>query len=538
MEPWRSVYRRIARRFGQFLFLLWLAIVATFGLFVVNWSQPISLIQYGLIAFFSFTFAFAMAKRIFSIVLRPAIPPRLERLSRQPTVAVLYTTMNDVVETCLRSLHQTYPCDVYILDDSSDPEKAARVRQLAAAQGFTVVQRGHRRGFKAGALNHWLSSYGARYDYFALLDADSYLPPDWVAEALLFAEHADNLDVAIFQGLIDIWNLDTRFTRALAPMHRLSQDEWEKKLANYLDAITCYGHNALFRIRPLLELGGFDERYVSEDFATAVRLADRGHRTVFVPLRTYEALPENVRGFVKRQNKWTRGAMEFLHFVPPARIGLLRKLLLLMIPLGHLAYIAVMAAMVLAIFGRVSSPNAFAAFGENLLADPILYLWSIPLFRFLIVLSACSFVVTAIKLIQVRLSYAKFWVGNLLSKAVGSIMLPHEVRSILTYLVDKTRRFSVTPKDEPPLALSEILRLSAGSIAITLVLLGGIVFVNPVGAYYNILWFGSFALSPLIMYHFSGPGSRLLSWGPESALGTFHRHQFRTSREPHLNRFY
>jgi len=416
--------------------------------------------------------------------------------------------MNDVVPECLRSMKQDYPCTYFILDDSTESAKRTLVDSISHTEGFKVIRRNNRKGFKAGAINNWLKIYGKQYDYFVLLDADSLLPKNWVEEILMFAEHPGNSNIAIFQGLINIWNTDNLFCKTLAPMHGLSQDEWEKKTANYLNAVVCYGHNALFRTSSIIKVNGFVEKYVSEDFATAVCLVEQGYETVFVPLHSYEALPENIRGFIKRQNKWTRGAMEFLHFVPHSKVTNSQKLLLLMIPLSHFAYVAVMTAMFLAIYGRISSMRAFTAFSQNLLAAPLEYLWSIPLFRFLIMLTILSFSITTIKLCQIRLGYPTFWKANTLSKTIGSIMLPYEVWSMGVYLVDKKRRFGVTPKDETPLTFQEVIRVCIGTIAITVLLALGIIIANPVAIYYNIFWFSSFAISPPILYYFSGCRSR------------------------------
>ncbi|HYS74133.1 MAG TPA: glycosyltransferase family 2 protein, partial [Thermoplasmata archaeon] len=497
--------RRWGRRFFGVVVAVWLGTVAAFGAIAVNWYLHVSLAQFALMVVFLFSFAFVFTKRLLSLFLSPYELPSLERLPRQPKVAILYATMNDVVPECVRAIRQTYPCDVFVLDDSSDPEKRAIVEHLAADMHFRILHRPNRKAFKAGAINAWLRERGSAYDYFVLLDADSALPPDWVERALRYAEHPDNADLAIFQGMVNIWNTDRPFPGALAPAHVLSRDEWERKLAGYLGTVVCYGHNVLLRTAPVIEVGGFDERYVSEDFATAIRLANAGYGSAFVPLHSWEAMPENVRGFIKRQNKWTRGSMEFFSFVPPAKISLSKKIVLLMIPFGHLAYVAIFAAILIAVFGRYSSFNQFLAFGQNLVSAPIEYIWSIPLFRFIILLSAVTSVFTLAKILQVRLRFVDFYRARNLSRAVGAIMLPHEVRSMIMYLVDRKRRFPVTPKDEPPMTMREILHMGRGTVAMIGLLSVGLLLINPVGLYYNLLWLVPFYLSPLVIHHYCGP---------------------------------
>lgn len=507
MEGRAEAERRFAKRFFTLVTGLWLGTLAIFASTTVDFGSWISVLQFGLMTVFLFSFAFVFSKRLVSLVVKPYRLPRLDPIARQPTVAVLYTTMNDVVPECVAAIRQTQPVDVFLLDDSSDPYKRAAVEGLASERGFRVLRRSERKGFKAGAINQWLSLYGAAYDYFVVLDADSILPPDWVAETLKYAEHPDNADLAIFQGMINIWNTDKPFPRALAPTQVLGQDEWERKLSGYLGAVLCYGHNVMFRTSHVLAVGGFDEAYVSEDFATAVRLASAGYGSTFVPLHTWEALPENVRGFVKRQAKWTRGSMEFWSFVPPANLPWWKKLLLYMTPWNHIAYVAIMAAMVAAVFGRASTFGAFLAFGANLLTAPIAYIWSINLFRFIIVMTLITSAFTIAKLVQVRLGFWKFYRARTLSKAIGAIMLPHELRAMILYALDRRRKFPVTPKDEPPMTMREILHVGRGTIGLVVVMALGLTIWNPVGLWYNVLWFASFITAPLVLYYYCGPFS-------------------------------
>jgi cellulose synthase/poly-beta-1,6-N-acetylglucosamine synthase-like glycosyltransferase len=521
--------RRFARRFFALVLGIWLVTVAVFAATTVNFGSWISLVQFSLMVFFLFSFSIVFSKRVVSLVVKPYPLPRLDAIARQPRVAILYTTMNDVVPECVNAIRQTYPVDVFMLDDSSDPYKRAIVDDLARVHGFRTLRRAERKGFKAGAINQWLSLHGSDYDYFVLLDADSVLPTDWVAETLKYAEHPDNAHLAIFQGMINIWNTDKPFPRALAAGSLLGQDEWERRVSGYLGAVFCYGHNVLIRTRPVLETGGFVEDFVSEDFATAVRLASSGFGSVFVPLHTWEAMPENVRGFVRRQTKWTRGSMEFWSFVPPARVPWYKKILLYTTPMNHVAYIAIMAAMVAAVFGRISSFGAFLAFGQNLVTAPILYIWSISLFRFIIVLSLITSVFTFAKLAQVHLGFWKYYRARTLSKAIGAIMLPHEVRAMIMYLVDPRRKFPVTPKDEPPMTMREILHIGRGTVALVAAMGLGLTLWNPVGLWYNALWFVSFLTAPLVLYYYCGPFTRSAYAGDRTARELLADPRLRTS---------
>jgi len=482
---------------------IFVSLDAALALFVINWSRLVSVVMFVFLVFFNFSFSLLLAKRILSLIVRPYRLRSLQRLTSKPKVAILYATMNDVVPECLSEIWQTYPVDVYVLDDSTKQGKRNTIEAIAKEKGFTVVRREDRRGFKAGAINNWIENHDKNYDYIVLLDSDSYLPPDWVEDALKYAEHPSNSQVSVFQGLVNIWNLDNRFVKTLAPLHVLGQDVWERRLANHLDAVFCYGHNVLLRMSHVLEVGGFVEGYVSEDFATAVKLGEKGYKSRFIPIHTYEAMPENIRGFIKRQNKWTRGSMEFLTFAQGPKLSVLQRLLLLQTPLGHFAYVVIMITMFLTIFGYYSTTTHLIAFAMNLWASNIFYILSIPLFQYVIVTSIVSGVILRLKLYQLGVSNMAFLRYQLLSKAIGAIMLPHEVKSILKYLVNRKLVFSVTPKSETALSFKETLAISKATILIIVLLVIGLVYMNPLGVFYNVTWLAPLCVSPLVIYFFS-----------------------------------
>ncbi len=494
------------RRFFYALFGAYLAaLVGGMGLFVIQWSHPASVALFAVLSALFVGSAYGLARQTVALVSRRGELPALADSPAGRRVAVLYTTMNDVVPECLRAIHQDYPVDVFVLDDSSQPEARATVDAIAQERGFSVVRRTERRGFKAGAINDWSATWGSRYDYVVLLDSDSFLPADWVRQALRYAEHPANSRVAIFQGRINIWNFDTRFVQTLAPMARVGQFVWESGLANALDTVFCYGHNALIRSSAVAEIGGFVEGYVSEDFATAVALADRDWHSRFVPLHTYEAMPENVRGFIKRQNKWTRGAMEFLEFSRRSRIGPARKFHLLQTPWSHFTNLALPLGMLLTVYGFASTPASALSFLTRFAHDPLGTYWSIPLFRYLTVVGVLATIPTVLVYRAAGVGWGTYWRHRWLSAAVSAVSLPYEAISIAAYMARRIRSIPVTPKSEAPLRLREVIRIARYSLVLEGALLIGSVWINPLASVFNALWLVPMILAPLIILRFSGP---------------------------------
>ncbi|TLZ74103.1 MAG: hypothetical protein E6K06_01530 [Methanobacteriota archaeon] len=138
---------------------------------------------------------------------------------------------------------------------------------------------------------------------------------------------------------------------------------------------------------------------------------------------------------------------------------------------------------------------------------------------------------------QVRLKLFDFYRARTLSRAIGAIMLPHEVRSMIMYLVDRTRRFPVTPKDEPPMSMREILFMGRGTVALIGLMSFGLLLVNPVGLYYNILWLAPFVTSPIVLHHYCGPHTRPKSYANGGMKDLLADPRLATSVDRPLNRW-
>jgi GT2 family glycosyltransferase len=489
-------------------------LVGGLGFFVIRWDHPSSVALFAVLSALFVGSAYGATRQVVALVGRKAELPALGEFATRPKVAILYTTMNDVVGECLLAIRQDYPVDVFVLDDSTDPSVRSEVDRIATERGYRVLRRPQRRGFKAGAVNEWYAQWGARYDYFVLLDADSYLPRDWVSEALKYAEHPANQQVGIFQGLINIWNFDTRFVQTLAPLARVGQFVWEAQLANALDAVFCYGHNVLIRRRAIDSIGGIVEGYVSEDFATAIALADRGWHSRFVPLHTYEAMPENVRGFMKRQKKWTRGAMEFIGLSHRSRLSLGRKFHLWQTPWSHFTNLLLPVGMLLTVYGFASTPATALAFVRAFAAQPVATFWSIPLLRYLLAVGILTTTLTTIVYRRCGIGWGTYWRHRWLSSAVSAVTLPYEAICMASYLRGRFRPIPVTPKNEAGLRLGEVLWLARYSLLLEGLLLVGLFLWNPLGSVFNATWLIPTMFAPGVIVRFSGPP--VIGEGPRS----------------------
>ncbi len=232
---------------------------------------------------------------------------------RYPEVAVLYTTRNDFAEpSALSCVELDYPdFQVYMLDDSDDPNSCAQIDEFAARHGdrVVVVRREDRRGFKAGNLNHALANVVTE-PYFVIADSDEVLPPDFLTKLVPRMEGDPMLGFiqANHRCPDDTGNALQDDLRHGVDIHW----RWYQPLRNRFGFVMFLGHGAILRRRCWVEAGGFPE-IVSEDLAYAIELRELGYRGAFASdVVCLESFPEDVRSFRVRHVKWTRGTCEFL----------------------------------------------------------------------------------------------------------------------------------------------------------------------------------------------------------------------------------
>ncbi len=256
---------------------------------------------------------FALIYRFFYKKIDRASLPQISA-EHAPPVAILYTTCNDfVLESVESCVQQDYPnYTVYLLDDSSDPIFQAKVDAFAAQYPHLtqVVRRPDRKAFKAGNMNHGLSTAAVIEPYFAIADADEILPTDFLSKLVPYMEADPRC------GFVQ-----ANHRANPASESKLSRSQgvgidihwkWYQPLRNEFGFVMFLGHGALLRRKCWEEIGGFPD-IVSEDLGFAIHARENGYRGHFVEdVICYEDFPDNVRAFRIRHMKWTRGTCEFL----------------------------------------------------------------------------------------------------------------------------------------------------------------------------------------------------------------------------------
>jgi cellulose synthase/poly-beta-1,6-N-acetylglucosamine synthase-like glycosyltransferase len=439
--------------------------------------------------------SYGLTELILALITAKKDLPSLDVLENFPKVALIYVTYNDVIPEAMAKLkEQSYKnYDIFVLDDSTDE----RSRKIVDYYDFVTVRRDNREGFKAGAMNNWINLYDNKYEYFIILDSDSFLEPDFIESMIKYAEHPLNSDVAIFQSKINNHNNRTKFARTLAistPLANYIND----KLANECCTMLSWGHNNLHRTKFIKEIGGFNQKYVSEDYATALNLIKRGYKCKLVDVISYEMMPQTIQSYAKRTIRWAKQNME-LQSLDIANISFNTQLHVFMSIYNYLMWPIYFLGILIAIFGHTSSwkdISVLLAVVENGKA-----IWFSSLISFLLfILYTLNFTFLRLPIaLRLGISTKDYCKNLLLSLALSYYILYDIVEAMIKTKLGNKVAFEVTDKTDGKGSLPKSTKGFKNINLLTLIVLIGLL-RNPLSILFNFTWLIPLLLSSVIIY--------------------------------------
>ena len=265
-----------------------------------------------------------------------SLPP----LETYPPVAIIVSSYNEpleVVEDTLVTFYNlTYPNKyIYFLDDTrydlpgQDPEERKRYRasidEMCQRIGVRLFRR-QWRGAKAGMINDFLDyiegkpKEGFEYHnysgtekrgkekYIVVFDADMNPFPEFVEP--LAARMEANPKLAFIQTPQYYTNFDSNRIAHASGLQQAVFYEYICEGKSLTDAMFCCGTNVIFRREALMDVGGFDETSVTEDFATSLKFHLKGWRSAYIgKVMAFGMGPEDLGGFFKQQFRWALGTV-------------------------------------------------------------------------------------------------------------------------------------------------------------------------------------------------------------------------------------
>jgi len=212
--------------------------------------------------------------------------------------------------------------EIQVLDDSDDETVAiaARACRRWRTRGLSVthVRRGSRAGYKAGALAHGMGLSQA--GYFAVLDADFVVPPDFLRELMgAFTDPRIGFAQARWGHLNEDYSVLTAI-QALAIDYHFLVEQAVRSTGGFFTNFT--GTACIWRRAAIEDAGGWSAATLTEDLDLSYRAQLRGWRPsyredVIVP----EELPVSIGAYRRQQRRWATGSFQCAFRLLPRLLG-------------------------------------------------------------------------------------------------------------------------------------------------------------------------------------------------------------------------
>jgi cellulose synthase (UDP-forming) len=262
----------------------------------------------------------------------------IPELDNYPPIAIVVSSYQEPLEVveanliCFRNL--TYPnkC-IYFLDDTryelaegneqETQQYRAAIDELCSRIGVNLFRR-RWHGAKAGMINDFLDFIeghpptGSEFSqfqktstpgdekYIAIFDADMNPLPDF-AEGLVQIMEA-NEKIAFVQRPQYYSNFENNRVARAAGLQQVIFYEYICEGKGSQDAMFCCGTNVMFRRQALVQVGGFDESSVTEDFSTSIKLHSNGWSSAYLNrICAFGMGPQDLGGYFKQQFRWALG---------------------------------------------------------------------------------------------------------------------------------------------------------------------------------------------------------------------------------------
>ncbi|AFZ46435.1 glycosyl transferase family 2 [Cyanobacterium stanieri PCC 7202] len=234
----------------------------------------------------------------------------------QPMVDIFIPTYNEPYNIIKKTIVACQGIDyqqkkVYLLDDGDRKE----IAQLADNLGCHYITRSNNDHAKAGNLNNALKY--TEGEIIAVFDADFIPKQNFLTRTVGFFQKQKLALLQTYQSfyspdpVVRNLSLENDFppdVEIFSRHYQVIRDSWHSAL--------CYGSSFLVRREHLLEIGGFCQNSLSEDYHTGVKLSAWGYEVAYLNESLSVGLSaENIFGHIRQRQRWARGTIQSL-FIP------------------------------------------------------------------------------------------------------------------------------------------------------------------------------------------------------------------------------
>lgn len=309
------------------------------------------------VIFFS-TFFFTLT--ISSIILKPNRHKFNKKITTWPSVTIQLPTYNDpivirCIKHCLRFDYPKDKFDIIVADDSTDEKTTKLVMRYAKEypDRIKLIRRNSREGFKAGALNNALKF--TKGEIIVIFDADFTPPKNFLKKVVKPLIEDEN--VVFVQSRMGYININQNLITKIASIFLMFYHNTIVPINDKLGIALFCGTGGAIRKKALLEIGGWNEKSITEDTDLSLKLFNKGYKSIYLPnLRASGELPFTLKSFIRQQMRWaygnTRAFIEHISLIWINKIfSLKQKIMLTFTTAGNLISLFVVA---MTFFGFVS----------------------------------------------------------------------------------------------------------------------------------------------------------------------------------------
>jgi membrane glycosyltransferase len=284
----------------------------------------------------------------------------------------------DAIKTSLANTSFESQFDYFVLSDSSVPETIDA--EMAGCAAFRTKhgetsrliyrRRTSNEGFKAGNVLDFCETWGGKYEFMLLLDADSLMTGETILR-LVRTMHA-NPRLGVVQTIMVGVLIPSFFAQVFEFGHRLSMVcravgavWWQGDRCQY------WGHNALIRMAPFIEFcrleslpgtGPFSGHIICHDQIEASLMERAGYEIRVLPVESgsYEGVPPTLLEFMDRDYRWFHGNLKNLRLLSLPELPWMSRFHLAVVAQRYLGWVAATIFVLLAAAKAATWPHGAA----------------------------------------------------------------------------------------------------------------------------------------------------------------------------------
>ncbi|PIR37200.1 MAG: hypothetical protein COV35_10595 [Alphaproteobacteria bacterium CG11_big_fil_rev_8_21_14_0_20_39_49] len=235
-------------------------------------------------------------------------PYRGWKKQKTPFVSIIIPAFNEqytITKSIQCALDQNYPeYEVIVVDDGSSDFTPLLI-------DFPEVKSIHmeRNQGKAAAVNKAIET--AKGEYLLFSDSDSHLHKNAIRELI---KHFDSPDVGAVCGKLIVRNPDSLIVCWQSVEYIFSQAIMKiAQNGSGSSILVCPGPICMYERKTMIEIGGFKERTIVEDFDMTLEITKIGKLAVYEPNAvSWTSTPKTFKALKGQRKRWYRGTLQAL----------------------------------------------------------------------------------------------------------------------------------------------------------------------------------------------------------------------------------